>query len=77
MAQISLAWLMTKDPVAAPIVGTTSLDHLTDMIGEFTPLLWSSIVLISFIGSVHVKLTEEEIKYLEEGYTARAIIGHE
>lgn len=32
MAQVSLAWLMTKDPVAAPIVGTTSLEHLEDMI---------------------------------------------
>lgn len=32
MTQVALAWLMTKDPVAAPIVGTTSLEHLDDMI---------------------------------------------
>jgi aryl-alcohol dehydrogenase-like predicted oxidoreductase len=32
MSQIALAWLMTKDPVAAPIVGTTKMEHLTDMI---------------------------------------------
>lgn len=34
MAQVSLAWLMTKDPVAAPIVGTTNLAHLEDMISK-------------------------------------------
>ncbi|PVG01038.1 Aldo/keto reductase [Serendipita vermifera] len=32
MTQIALAWLMSKDPVAAPIVGTTKMEHLTDMI---------------------------------------------
>ncbi|PVG01040.1 Aldo/keto reductase [Serendipita vermifera] len=32
MSQIALAWLLTKDPVAAPIVGTTKMEHLTDMI---------------------------------------------
>jgi aryl-alcohol dehydrogenase-like predicted oxidoreductase len=37
MAQISLAWLMTKDPVAAPIVGTTSLHHLEDLLSERSP----------------------------------------
>lgn len=33
MAQIALAWVMAKDPVAAPIVGTTSLKNLEDLIG--------------------------------------------
>jgi aryl-alcohol dehydrogenase-like predicted oxidoreductase len=32
MSQVALAWLMHKDPVAAPIVGTTSLDHLMDLL---------------------------------------------
>lgn len=32
MTQVSLAWLLTQDPVAAPIVGTTNLSHLEDMI---------------------------------------------
>ncbi|KAG8800559.1 hypothetical protein FRB91_006016 [Serendipita sp. 411] len=32
MSQVALAWLMQKTPVSAPIVGTTSLDHLRDMI---------------------------------------------
>jgi len=33
MAQIALAWCMHKDAVAAPIVGTTSLDNLKDLLG--------------------------------------------
>ena len=28
MAQIALAWLLHQDAVDAPIVGTTSIDHL-------------------------------------------------
>jgi aryl-alcohol dehydrogenase-like predicted oxidoreductase len=39
MAQIALAWIMAKDPVAAPIVGTTSLQHLEDMISKHFSLL--------------------------------------
>ncbi|KAF5346876.1 hypothetical protein D9756_010574 [Leucocoprinus leucothites] len=41
MAQVSLAWVMSKPGVTAPIVGTTSLDNLNDLIGsvnvELTP----------------------------------------
>ncbi|KAJ3572987.1 hypothetical protein NP233_g2725 [Leucocoprinus birnbaumii] len=33
MAQISLAWVMSKPGVTAPIVGTTSLNNLHDLIG--------------------------------------------
>ncbi|KAF7366037.1 Aldo/keto reductase [Mycena venus] len=33
MAQVSLAWLMTKEGVTAPIVGTTSLKKLEDLLG--------------------------------------------
>jgi aryl-alcohol dehydrogenase-like predicted oxidoreductase len=32
MAQISLAWVLTKEVVTAPIIGTTSLDKLKDLI---------------------------------------------
>jgi len=32
MAQISLAWLLHQEPVAAPIVGVTSVDHLEDAV---------------------------------------------
>jgi aryl-alcohol dehydrogenase-like predicted oxidoreductase len=33
MAQLSLAWIMSQDGVSAPIVGTTSLKHLCDLLG--------------------------------------------
>ena len=32
MAQLSLAWLLHQDAVDAPIVGTTSVDHLEDAV---------------------------------------------
>lgn len=34
MAQIALAWIMQKDGVTAPIVGTTSLENLNDLLGK-------------------------------------------
>lgn len=34
MAQVALAWCLSKDPVSAPIVGTTNLSNLEDLIGE-------------------------------------------
>ncbi|VDC06590.1 unnamed protein product [Peniophora sp. CBMAI 1063] len=57
MAQVSLAWVMAKSD--APIVGTTSLKNLDDL-----------------IGAVNVKLSEEDIKALEEPYVSRAVLGH-
>ncbi|KAF8803249.1 Aldo/keto reductase [Phlegmacium glaucopus] len=33
MAQLSLAWIMSRDGVSAPIVGTTSLENLYDLLG--------------------------------------------
>jgi len=59
MAQVSVAWSLSKDGVSAPIVGTTSLANLEDA-----------------IAATHVKLTEDEIKYLEEPDQPMAIIGH-
>ncbi|KAJ6512577.1 Aldo/keto reductase, partial [Mycena sanguinolenta] len=51
MAQVSLAWLLTIEGVTAPIVGTTSLEKLEDL-----------------LGAVDVKLSAEDIKYMEEPY---------
>jgi len=59
MAQVAVAWISNKEGVTAPIVGTTSLKNLHDL-----------------IEGVHVKLTEEEIKYLEEPYVPQAVFGH-
>lgn len=39
MAQIAVAWSLAKEGVSAPIVGTTSLDNLRDIIeGVFVEL---------------------------------------
>ena len=57
MAQVALGWVMAKSD--APIVGTTSLKNLEDL-----------------IGAVNVKLSEEDIKALEEPYLARSVLGH-
>ncbi|KAJ3514791.1 hypothetical protein NLJ89_g2162 [Agrocybe chaxingu] len=60
MAQVSIAWILSKEGVSAPIVGTTSLKNLEDI-----------------IAGVHAKLTDEEIKFLEEPYKPQNIIGHQ
>ncbi|KIO29954.1 hypothetical protein M407DRAFT_21008 [Tulasnella calospora MUT 4182] len=58
MAQVVLAWSLSKEFVTAPIVGTTSLDKLRDS-----------------VGAVHVSLTEEEVKSIDDLYQARAVFG--
>jgi aryl-alcohol dehydrogenase-like predicted oxidoreductase len=35
MAQVALAWVLSKDHVSAPIVGTTSLSRLKELTGMF------------------------------------------
>lgn len=41
MAQVALAWVLQKQPVAAPIIGATKLGHVEDAVGalelELTP----------------------------------------
>ncbi|KAI9066907.1 Aldo/keto reductase [Trametes sanguinea] len=59
MAQIATAWILSKPGVTAPIIGTTSLKNLEDI-----------------LGALDVKLTEEEIKFLEEPYQPVPILGH-
>ncbi|QRW09233.1 aldo/keto reductase family protein [Ceratobasidium sp. AG-Ba] len=59
MAQVAIAWILTKDVVSAPIVGIMSLKNLEDI-----------------AGAINVKLTEEEVKQLEEPYKPQAIMGH-
>ncbi|KAG9043998.1 hypothetical protein FS837_008918 [Tulasnella sp. UAMH 9824] len=59
MAQVALAWSLSKPFVSAPIVGTTSIDKLKDL-----------------VEGVHVALTEEEVKSIDELYRPRAIVGH-
>ncbi|KAJ7364283.1 aryl-alcohol dehydrogenase [Mycena albidolilacea] len=59
MAQVAIAWALSKEDVSAPIVGSTSLANLADA-----------------IAAAHIKLTEDEIKSLEEPYLPMAVLGH-
>lgn len=36
MAQVALAWIMAKPGVTAPIIGTTKLINLEDILGEYS-----------------------------------------
>jgi aryl-alcohol dehydrogenase-like predicted oxidoreductase len=58
MTEVSLAWLMRKPLVAAPVVGVTKVSHLEDA-----------------VKAVDVRLTDEEIAFLEEPYVPHAIVG--
>ncbi len=57
--QIALAWLLHKEPVVAPIIGSTKIDQLE-----------------TAVGSVSIKLSPEEIQYLEEPYIPHRIVGY-
>ena len=58
MAQIALAWNLSKSYVTAPIIGATKPYHLDDA-----------------VASLEVKLSEDEIVYLEEPYIPQNIVG--
>ena len=82
MAQISLAWMLSKPGVTAPIIGTTSLSNLEDILGESIASCHRCLSSISYArlhhteGSLDVTLTDEEVKYLEEPYQPLNVIGH-
>lgn len=57
-ATISLAWLLNKPEVAAPIVGATKTKYLDDA-----------------VAALDIKLTQEEIMYLEEPYVPHQVMG--
>ncbi|KAJ2916929.1 hypothetical protein MD484_g3520, partial [Candolleomyces efflorescens] len=59
MAQVALAWVLSRPGVTAPIVGTTSLENLYDL-----------------LNAVNLKLSEEDLKELEEPYQAQKVAGH-
>ena len=54
MAQVALAWVMAKPGVTAPIVGTTSLANLEDLLGALNVTL----------SEEDVKFLEEEYRPL-------------
>jgi predicted oxidoreductase len=75
MAQIAVAWSLKR--VTAPIVGTSKIQNLKEMIGEWErdlPLM--TLININTTEALDIELTEEEVKYLEEPYLPNAILGH-
>ncbi|CCO36379.1 Putative aryl-alcohol dehydrogenase C977.14c [Rhizoctonia solani AG-1 IB] len=60
MAQVAIAWDLSKKDIVAPIIGATTLEQLKDT-----------------IGAIHVRLTDEEIKHLEEPYVLQHIQGYD
>lgn len=78
MAQVSTAWVLSKPHVTAPIVGTTSLEKLQDLIGMFgqycTTMRLNEVCFLT--GALDVELSSDEIKFLEEPYEPRRIAGH-
>lgn len=59
MAQVACAWNLSKSFISAPIVGSTKIQNLKEL-----------------IDAVDLKLTEAEIKRIEEPYRPCAVKGH-
>ena len=58
-SQVALAWVLSKPHIAAPIIGSSKIEHLDQA-----------------IAALEIKLSEEEIKQLEESYQPHPILGH-
>ena len=58
MAQISIAWLLSKKNVASPVIGCTKISQLEDL-----------------VNGVKIKLSEDDVKYLEELYKPHKLVG--
>ncbi len=58
MAQIALAWMLSKPEVTSPIVGASKPHHLADA-----------------VAALDVKLSQDEIKSLEERYVPHPTLG--
>ena len=58
MAQISLAWILSKPLVVSPVIGCTKISQLEELCDVFK-----------------IKLSEEDIKYLEELYVPHKTVG--
>ena len=58
-SQIALAWVLSKPYIAAPIIGSSKIEHLDQA-----------------IAALDIKLSEEEVKQLEQSYQPHPILGH-
>lgn len=80
MAQISMAWVLSKPWVSAPVIGATKLSNIEGILGEHYPsssqILRNELSLTIPPDALEITLTEEEVRYLEEPYQPVGIIGH-
>lgn len=77
--RVPCADLFLNTAVTAPIIGTTSLDKLKDLISKTACVVHLRVqyfLMTSDADAIDLKLTEEEIKHLEEAYKSTAVIGH-
>ena len=74
MAQIALAWSLANDFVSAPIIGTTSLDNLKELLGMSGFGSWCDGLMRE--AGLDITLTDEEKKYIDEPYEPRSIVGY-
>ena len=58
MAQVSIAWLLSKPNLASPVCGCTKISQLEDL-----------------CKAVKIKLSPEDIKYLDELYQPHPLMG--
>ena len=58
MAQVALAWVLSKPLVASPVVGCTKISQLESICEVFK-----------------IKLSDDDIKYLEELYVPHKVVG--
>ena len=58
MAQVSLAWILSKPLVVSPVIGCTKISQLEELCAVFK-----------------IKLSPEDIKYLEELYVPHKVVG--
>lgn len=59
MAQVALAWILSKPVVTAPIIGATKEYHLDDA-----------------VAALSVRLSSDDISYLEETYQVHPVMSH-
>ncbi|KAG8922441.1 hypothetical protein FRC00_007442 [Tulasnella sp. 408] len=80
MGQVAIAWLLSKPFVTAPIVGSTSIDKLKDLIGMHADSVkradLTNELPVWVLGGINVQLSEEEVKSIDEPYLPRAVAGH-
>jgi aryl-alcohol dehydrogenase (NADP+) len=58
-SQIALAWVLSKPYIAAPIIGSSKIEHLDQA-----------------IAALEIKLSDDEVRRLEELYQPHPILGH-